>query len=165
MEGAVMRKWTWTFEDKLALWFVIISAIAIAFTVWLLYSTAHANPFVCDNAANTCTYRVTATEPTKTKAGLPLTNYKQTNIKTSINGGTWGTIVKPATTVTGGGTVIQDITFATMACQVTQLDVKVSGTNTVGVEGVEAVATGSPVKVDRTVDPLCAPAAPTAGVD
>ena len=127
-------------------------------TIWIS-TTVSAEPFVCDDTANTCTYRVTATEPTKTQGGGLLSNYKQTNIKTSLNGGTFATLVKPATAPTGGGTVIQDVTFATTACAVTTLAVKVSGTNTLNAEGVETVATGSPVTRDRTADPTCAPGA------
>ena len=68
--------------------------------------------------------------------------------------------IKPATAAPGGGTMIQDVTFATTPCAVTKLEVKVSGTNLLNIEGVEAVATGSPVTVDRTVDPLLCPGSP-----
>lgn len=128
-----------------------------------LFTAALGNPFVCDDAANTCTYRATVTEPTKTVGGGPLTNYKQSNIKASLNGGTFTIITKPATAPTGGGTVIQDYTFATTACAVTTLSVKASGTNTLNVEGPEtAVAT---VRRDRTQDPTCAPASPGLTLD
>jgi len=130
-----------------------------------LSSVAHANPFTCDDAANTCTYRITATEPTTTAGGGTLTNYKQTNLKTSLNGGTFQVLVKPATSPSGGGTVIQDVTFATSACTVTTLAVKLSGTNTLLKEGAETVATGSPVMRDRTVDPTCAPGLVTGTVN
>lgn len=121
---------------------------------------AQSNPFVCDDAANTCTYRITATEPTKTESGAlltaqPGTAYKQTNIKLSLNGGAVQVVTKPATKPAGGGTVTHDVTFATPACKKTTLDVKLSGTNVSGKEGVETVATGSPVVRDRTVDPMC----------
>lgn len=131
----------------------------------LLGSLATAQAFTCDPAANTCTYRITITEPSKTQAGLPLTNYKQTNIKTSVNGGAFATLAVPATSPTGGGTVFRDITFATAPCAKTTLDVKSSGVNTLNTEGVEATAVGSPVTVDRTVDPSCAPAAPSLRID
>lgn len=131
----------------------------------LTVSLVRANPFTCDDTANTCTYRVTATEPTKTAAGVALTNYKQTNIKTSVNSGPFATIVKPATSLTGGGTVIQDVTFATTACAITTLAVKLSGTNTLLKEGVETAAVGSPVTRDRTMDPTCAPGAVQGSVD
>lgn len=150
-------------ENRVLWIFLVVSVLAIVLTGYLL--VAYGNPFVCDDAANTCTYRVTAQEPTKTSAGAALTNYKQTNIKVSINGGSFSTITKPATSATGGGTVIQDVTFATAACAKTTLAVKVSGTNTLNIEGAEAVATGSPVVRDRTLDPMCAPMAPTATVD
>lgn len=116
-------------------------------------------PFFCDDAANTCTYRATVVEPTKTTGGAPLTNYKQTNLKASINGGTFTIITKPATAQTGGGTVMQDYTFATTACAKTTLTVKASGTNTLNGEGPDT----APVTVtrDRTLDPMCAPATPT----
>jgi hypothetical protein len=119
-----------------------------------------ANPFVCDDAANTCTYRITATEPTKTASGALLNSqpgnaYKQTNIKTSLNGGAFGIIVKPATAPAGGGQVVQDVTFATTPCAVTTLAVKLSGTNVSNKEGVETAAVGSPVTRDRTADPIC----------
>ena len=130
-----------------------------------LSSVAYANPFTCDDAANTCTYRITATEPTTTAGGGALTNYRQTNLKTSLNGGTFQVIVKPATSPNGGGTVTQDVTFATAPCAITTLAVRLSGTNTLLREGVEAVATGSPVTRDRTVDPTCAPSAPTGTVN
>lgn len=140
--------------------------ISVALLVILLGGfAAYGNPFVCDDAANTCTYRATVTEPTKTKAGLPLSNYKQTNIKTSVNGGAFATIVVPATSPSGGGQVARDITFATAPCAKTTLDVKVSGVNTMNAEGDEATAVGSPVMRDRTLDPLCAPAAPAAKVE
>lgn len=133
---------------------------------WLaMVQLTKANPFVCDDVANTCTYRVTATEPTKTAAGGALTNYKQTNIKTSLNGGAFATLTKPATAPTGGGTVIQDVTFATAPCTVTTLAVKLSGTNLANLEGVETAAVGSPVTRDRTADPTCAPGAVTGTVN
>jgi hypothetical protein len=94
-----------------------------------------------------------------------LTNLKQVNIKTSVNSGPWGTLVKLATAPTGGGNFSQSITFATPECVVTKLDVKLSATNTLGREGPETVATGSPVSVDRTLDPTCAPAAPVGAVN
>lgn len=143
----------------------IIIGVMVALWAIVVYDPAHANPFTCDDAANTCTYRITATEPTKTKQGLALTNYKQTNIKTQLNGGPVAILVKPATAPTGGGTVTYDITFATVAGAKTQLDVRVSGTNTMGIEGAEATAVGSPVVKDRTLDPLGAPLAPTATVN
>lgn len=128
-----------------------------------LFTAALGNPFVCDDAANKCTYRATVTEPTKTVGGAPLTNYKQSNIKASINGGTFTIAIKPATSPNGGGTVIQDYTFATTACAVTTLSVKASGTNTLNTEGPETpVAT---VQRDRTADPTCAPAAPNLTLD
>lgn len=128
-----------------------------------LFTAALGNPFFCDDAANTCTYRATVKEPTKTVGGSPLTNYKQSNIKASINGGTFTISIKPATSVNGGGTVTQDYTFATTACAVTTLSVKASGTNTLNTEGPEtAVAT---VQRDRTADPTCAPAAPSLTLD
>ena len=143
----------------------IIICVMVALYGIVMWLPAHANPFVCDPVANPCTYQITAVEPTKTKQGLALTNYKQTNIKTQINGGPVVITVKPATAPTGGGTVTQTITFATVAGAKTQLDVKVSGTNIAGLEGGEAVATGSPVIVDRTLDPLGAPLAPQATVN
>jgi hypothetical protein len=148
-------------------WLCFLGIAALILVLFLLVTRypVQANPFVCDDVANTCTYRVTAVEPTKTGAGGLLANYKQTNIKTSINGGPVTLLVKPATAAAGGGTVFQDITFATPPCVVTTLTVKVSGTNLAGREGVEATAVGSPVVRDRTLDPLCAPEAPTAKVD
>ena len=128
-----------------------------------LFTAASGNPFVCDDAANTCTYRATVKEPTKTVGGSPLMNYKQSNIKASINGGTFTISIKPATSPNGGGTVTQDYTFATTACAVTTLSVKASGTNTFNTEGPETpVAT---VQRDRTADPTCAPAAPNLTLD
>lgn len=141
-------------------WLLLLVCGILAFPL-----VSFANPFTCDDAANTCTYRVTATEPTRTGGGLPLANYKQTNIKTSINGGTFQVLVKPATAPTGGGTVLQDITFATTPCAVTTVAVKLSGTNTLLKEGVETVATGSPVTRDRTADPTCAPDAVVGAVN
>lgn len=125
--------------------------------------TALSDPFFCDDAANTCTYRATVVEPSKTIGGAALTNYKQTNIKASINGGTFTIITKPATSATGGGTVTQDYTFATTACAVTTLTVKASGTNTLNGEGPDTAPVT--VKRDRTLDPTCAPAAPTLTVN
>jgi hypothetical protein len=145
-----------------ALWVSIGMLVA---GLLLTVSLVRANPFTCDDTANTCTYRVTATEPTTTQGGGSLTNYKQTNIKTSVNGGTFQVIVKPATSASGGGTVIQDVTFATTACAVTMLAVKLSGTNTLLKEGVETAAVGSPVTRDRTTDPTCAPGAVTGSVN
>jgi hypothetical protein len=148
-------------------WLCFLGIAALILVLFLLATRypVQANPFVCDDVANTCTYRVTAVEPTKTGTGAALTNYKQTNIKTSVNGGAFTTLVKLATAPTGGGTVTQDITFASAPCVVTSVVVKVSGTNLAGREGVEATAVGSPVVRDRTLDPLCAPEAPTAKVD
>lgn len=140
---------------------LFVSSLVLASLVGI----AQANPFTCDDTANTCSYAITAQEPTKTSGGAPLINYKQTNLKTQLNGGSWQIIVKPATAPTGGGTVLQTITFATTACAVTTLNVKASGTNTNNVEGVEAVATGSPVTRDRTTDPTCAPAGVTSTVN
>lgn len=128
-----------------------------------LFTAASGNPFVCDDAANTCTYRATVKEPTKTVGGAPLTNYKQSNIKASLNGGTFTIITKPATAATGGGTVTQDYTFATTACAVTTLAVKASGTNTLNIEGPDTAV--STVQRDRTADPTCAPAAPILTLD
>lgn len=124
----------------------------------LLSVASHAAPFVCDDAANTCTYLATATEPTKTVGGMALTNYKQTNLKTQVNAGLFATTVKPATALTGGGTVTQNFQFVTTPCNVTTFTTKVSGTNTLNLEGPDS----APVTVtrDRTVDPTCAPAAP-----
>jgi hypothetical protein len=119
----------------------------------------------CDDAANTCKYTITITEPSKTQADLPLMNYKQTNIKTSVNGGAYATIIVPATSVNGGGQAVREVTIATVPCAKTTLDVKVSGTNVLGAEGGERVATGSPVIRDRTLDPLCAPAPPSLRVE
>jgi len=139
-------------------WKPIYILIALIATGWLVMVTVtKADPFTCDDAANTCTYRVTATEPTKTSGGGALTNYKQTNIKTSLNGGAFATLAKPATALTGGGQVVQDFTFATTPCAVTSFAVKLSGTNTLNLEGVETAAVGSPVTRDRTTDPTCAP--------
>jgi hypothetical protein len=102
---------------------------------------------------------VTATEPSTTQGGAPLTNYKQPNIKTSLNGGTFGLITNPATSLSGGGTVTQDMTFATTAYAITTMAVQVSGTNTLLKEGVETAAAGSPATRDRTADLTCAPGA------
>lgn len=119
---------------------------------------ASANPFVCDDTANTCTYNVSTTESTKTVAGGPLTNLKQVNLKTSLNSGPFATVVVPATAPTGGGAVSKAFTFATVACAVTTFTAKASETNTLLLEGPET----APVSVtrDRTQDPTCAPAAP-----
>ena len=114
--------------------------------------------FTCDDSANTCTYKVTITEPTKTTGGTSLTNYKQTNVKVQLNQGNWGTTFKPATSPSGGGTVTQDYTFATAPCTITTLNIKASGVNTANVEGSDSVPTT--VTRDRTLDPLCAPQPP-----
>lgn len=118
----------------------------------------HAAPFTCDDAANTCTYLATATEPTKKISGAPLDNYKQTNLKAAVNGGTFAVTVKPATALTGGGVVTQNFSFVTSACNITTFTVKASGTNTLNIEGPDT----APVTVtrDRSLDPTCAPAAP-----
>ena len=133
---------------------VILCAVALC--VWL--ELAWANPFTCDDAANTCTYRAIATEPTKKVGGAALDNYKHTNFKSSLNGGQFATITKPATAPTGGGTVNVDFTFVTSACGITTFTVKASGTNTLNAEGPETAPLT--VQRDRTVDPTCAPAMP-----
>ena len=63
---------------------------------------------------------------------------------------TSGTVFK------GGGTVIQDVTFATTTFAVTTLTVKLSGLNPLLKQEVETMATGSLVVRDRTADPICA---------
>jgi hypothetical protein len=140
-------------------WKPIWIGLAIVGLGWLItISVIHANPFTCDDSANTCTYLATASEPTKTTSGAALTNYKQTNLKTSVNGGAVMTTVKAATALTGGGTVTQNFSFATTPCAVTTFTTKASGTNTLNLEGPDT----APVTVtrDRTLDPTCAPAAP-----
>jgi hypothetical protein len=124
-----------------------------------LVVVARVHAFTCDDVANTCTYTATVVEPTKMGSGAALTNYKQTNLKASINGGAFTPpIVKPATSVAGGGTVTQAYTFTTAACAKTTFTLKASGTNISNVEGPDTV----PVTVvrDRSLDPLCAPAQP-----
>lgn len=137
---------------------IVILLLPVVIVLSILTASI-ASPFMCDDVANTCTYRATVVEPSKTVGGVALTNYKQTNIKTSLNGGAFATIVKPATAATGGGTVIQDVTFATIPCAITNFTVKASGVNTLGAEGPETAPVT--VKRDRTVDPTCGPAAPT----
>ena len=154
-----MRKWST--ESKILAIFVAVCVLVLLVTGYLFY----AHGFTFDDTANTVTATITITEPTKTSAGAPLTNYKQTNIKTSVNGGPWATLVIPATSPSGGGSASREITFATTPCAKTQLDVKASGTNTANIEGVEATAVGSPLIRDRTLDPLCAPAVPSLRLD
>lgn len=132
--------------------------ICIFLIILSLGLSAAANPFICDDTANTCTYLATVTEPTKTTGGTVLTNLKQTNLKTSLNGGPYGVALLPATSPTGGGTATKNLTFTTTACAVTTLTVKASATNLSNVEGPETVPVT--VKRDRTADPTCAPAAP-----
>ena len=134
------------------LWLLTICGLVLTATVSM------ANPFVCDDTANTCTYRATVTEPTKKVGGATLDNLKQTNLKAQVNNGNFTTTVKLATAPTGGGTVVQDYTFATVNCQVTTFSVKASATNTLNAEGPDSALVT--VKRDRTVDPTCAPEAP-----
>jgi hypothetical protein len=136
--------------------FWVLVSIGLMIGFWAAF--VQANPFVCDDAANTCTYRATVTEPTKKVGGLALDNLKQTNIKAQLNGGAFTTTIKPATAATGGGTVAQDFTFATTPCAVTTFSAKASATNTANVEGPETPVQS--VQRDRTADPTCAPAAP-----
>lgn len=142
-------------------WSLLACLVLLLSVCWLAVS--HANPFTCDDTANTCTYRATATEPTKTVGNAAITNYKQTNLKIAKDGGAIQTIVKPATSPGGGGMVTHDLTFATTPCAVTTLTTKASGTNTLNVEGPDS----APVTVtrDRTQNPTCAPAAPGLQVD
>ena len=130
----------------------------LAIVVLSLPVLASANPYICDDALNTCTYRATVTEPTKKVGGAALDNLKQTNLKTSLNGGAYGSLALAATSAAGGGTVGKDITFNTVSCKITTLTVKASATNTLNYEGPET----APVTVsrDRTLDPTCAPAMP-----
>lgn len=144
----------WRILSNSLFWVVLTLACAVG--LWAVF--VHASPFVCDDATNTCTYRATATEPTKKVSGATLDNLKQTNLKAQLNGGNFTTTVKPATAPTGGGTVIQDYTFATTACAVTTFSVKASATNTANVEGPDSALQS--VQRDRTADPTCAPAAP-----
>ena len=143
---------------------VLIGAL-VTFVIALIGSFARVigKPFICDDAANTCTYKATASEPTKTAGGAALINYKQTNLKTSLNGGAFATVVVPATALVGGGVISRDFTFATVNCVVTSLTVKASGSNTLNAEGPET----APITVtrDRTQDPTCAPAAPSLTVN
>jgi hypothetical protein len=138
------------------MWKILFLFVVLAWALMDVWVSAA--PFTCDDAANTCTYLATATEPTKKVGGAPLDNYKQTNLKTSLNSGAFATTVKPATALTGGGTVSQNFSFVTIACGVTTFTTKASGTNTLNTEGPDSV----PVTVtrDRTLDPTCAPAAP-----
>lgn len=142
---------------------LVLVAVLCPIVIAISFLTADSNPFFCDDAANTCTYRATVKEPTKTTGGGPLTNYKQSNIKAQLNGGAFTTTIKPATSPNGGGTVTQDYTFATTPCAVTTFTAKASGTNTLNAEGPDT----APVSVqrDRTLDPTCAPAAPSLTLD
>lgn len=129
----------------------------------VLAASASSNPFVCDDAANRCTYRVTLTEPTKMVSGAALSTLHSITIKTALNSGNFVHDVHPATAPTGGGQILQDYTFATTACAVTTFTAKASATNALGIEGPDS----PPVTVtrDRTLDPTCAPAAPVVKVE
>ena len=144
-------------HTRLVFW-IIIGGLALA---W--YGLSAGAPFVCDDAANRCTYRITVTEPTKKDNGVPLDNLASITIKTSLNGGTFVHDTHAATALTGGGTIQQDYTFATTPCVMTNFMVKASAKNTLGTEGPDS----PPVTVmrDRTLDPTCAPAAPTVKVE
>ena len=66
-------------------WFRLGAIMAVVGLItWLGVTRLMAGPFTCDDAANTCTYKATVTEPTKTVGGATLTNYKQTNNRRTV---------------------------------------------------------------------------------